>query len=119
MDAQAVSTALRDLSRALVEPVARAPEAEAHAAPAEPRAEDAPVALSRTALAESVADLNEYVRPFNTRLSFSVDEGSGQTIIRISDRETGEVIREVPPSELLQLAARLAELVGLTVDETA
>ena len=40
-------------------------------------------------------------------LHFSVDEGSGRTVIRVIDPETAEVIRQIPPEEVLNLARQL------------
>lgn len=70
-------------------------------------------------LAKITEELNENFRIFNTAISFSVDEKTGNTVIRIIDRDTEKVIREIPPSDLLALAARLTEIIGRIVDETA
>ncbi|MEA3221860.1 MAG: flagellar protein FlaG [Thermodesulfobacteriota bacterium] len=53
----------------------------------------------------------------NVNLNFSVHEASGQVMVTISDKETGEVIREIPSSEILNLAAKLDEMVGLLFDQ--
>jgi flagellar protein FlaG len=50
-------------------------------------------------------------------LQFSVHEGSGQMVVTVMDAQTGEVIREIPPSEQLNLAARLDEMIGLLFDQ--
>lgn len=50
-------------------------------------------------------------------LQFSVHKASGRTVVTVKDALTGEVIREIPPSELLNLAARLDEMVGLLFDQ--
>jgi len=50
-------------------------------------------------------------------LQFSVHEASGRTVVTVKDGLTGEVIREIPPSELLNLAARLDEMIGLLFDQ--
>lgn len=50
-------------------------------------------------------------------LQFSVHEGSGQMVVTVTDARTGEVIREIPPSEVLNLAARLDEMIGLLFDQ--
>ena len=70
-------------------------------------------------LAKITEEINEDFRIFNTSISFSVDKDSGSTVIKIFDRETEKVIREIPPLEMLRLAAKLTELIGLIVDETA
>ena len=75
--------------------------------------------LNPEMLAKITDEFNEDFRVFNTAILFSIDEDTGDTIIRIIDRETNEVIREIPPSEMLRLAARLTEIIGLLIDETA
>jgi len=50
-------------------------------------------------------------------LQFSVHQASGRTVVTVTDALTGEVIREIPPSELLNLAARLDEMIGLLFDQ--
>ena len=70
-------------------------------------------------LEQITKELNDNFRIFNTALSFSVDDNTGTTVIRILDRDTDKVIREIPPDELLQLAAKLTEVLGRLVDKTA
>lgn len=52
----------------------------------------------------------------NVDLHFSVHEGSGQILVKVMNAGTDEVIREIPPSEMLDLAARLDEMIGLIFD---
>ena len=67
---------------------------------------------------EEVRDeLNRYIRMFNTHLSFEVDHPSKRIIIKIVDAETEEVIRQIPPEELLRIMHHIDELLGLLVDE--
>jgi len=43
-------------------------------------------------------------------LRFQVDDNTGNTIIKVFDRKTDELIRQIPPEELLTLSRRLKEL---------
>ena len=52
----------------------------------------------------------------NVNLQFSVDEASGQTMITVKDETSGKVIREIPPKEMLDLAAKIDEMIGLLLD---
>jgi len=54
----------------------------------------------------------------NVDLQFSVHEASGQIMVVVRDESTGEVIREIPPEEVLNLAAKFDELAGLILDKT-
>jgi uncharacterized FlaG/YvyC family protein len=74
-----------------------------------------PEGLDLKAIAE---ELNHKVKMIhNVDLNFSVHEGSGQLLVKVIDAATGEVIREIPPSEILDLAARLNEMIGLIFDQ--
>jgi len=38
-------------------------------------------------------------------------------MVTLVNRETGEIIRQIPPEKLLDMVARFRELAGLFVDE--
>ena len=63
-----------------------------------------------------VGDLRQYVQNLQRTLQFSVDEESGQTVVRVVDSETKEVIRQIPAEELLRIAHRL-QVAGLLLTE--
>ena len=53
-------------------------------------------------------------------VTFSQDEqAGGKDIIRVVDRETGELIRQFPPEELLQFMRNLTKMLGTFMDEKA
>ena len=52
-------------------------------------------------------------------LKFTVHEASDTIMVSVKDGSTGKVIREIPPSEMLNLAARLDEMAGLIFDQKA
>ena len=75
------------------------------------KAQDEPD-LSR--MIQAVADIqNDLSMVHNVDLQFTVHEASGEIMVTVREQSTGEVIREIPPSETLDLAARLGEMVGL------
>jgi len=53
------------------------------------------------------------------RLDLEVYEETGDMIIRIFNRETEELIREIPPEELLEVHKRIADLRGILFDKKA
>lgn len=59
-----------------------------------------------------VSDLNKLVRELHRELRFSVDEDSGDTVIKVIDRETDEVVRQIPSEELMRLRKRLEQAAG-------
>lgn len=63
------------------------------------------------------ADLQKNIKALNNvDLGFSVHKSSGKIMVTVTDDETGRVIREIPSSEMLNLAARLEEMMGLIFD---
>ena len=52
----------------------------------------------------------------NVRLSISFDKAVGRFIYRGIDRETGEVVSEYPPEEILDRIAAMREYAGVIVD---
>ena len=69
-------------------------------------------------MTELVADVQENLNMVNdVDLQFSIHEASGEIMVTVIDASTGEVIREVPPSEMLNLAAKLDEMIGLIIDQ--
>lgn len=88
------------------------------AAPAPDKASDGASAV------EAVAQLNDFLRQERLSLTFSVDHASGRVVIRITDAETDQLIRQIPPEEVMAIVRHLAEgpepgaLRGLLVSES-
>ena len=53
----------------------------------------------------------------NVNLQFSVNKDSGRIMVTVTDEATGEVIREIPPSELVKFAEKFDEMVGMIFDQ--
>jgi flagellar protein FlaG len=49
----------------------------------------------------------------SSNLQFSIDDDTGQTIVRVTDRQTGELIRQIPSEELVALAKSLDRMQGM------
>ena len=69
--------------------------------------------VDSAALAEAVAAVSARFDIANTSLSISVDEQLGSTIIEVKDSETQEVIRQIPPEQIVSLARFLRESEGV------
>lgn len=64
-------------------------------------------------LQEAVGKINEFIQVVRRDIHFSVDESSGRTIITVVDAETQEIVRQIPPEEILAIAQNLQEASGL------
>ncbi len=60
-------------------------------------------------LEQAVATLNDYVQNTERKLNFQLDEDAGLTIIRVYDKATDELIRQIPNEEAVSLAQKLNE----------
>ncbi|WP_026375635.1 flagellar protein FlaG [Aestuariibacter salexigens] len=58
----------------------------------------------------AVADISDFVQAQNRQLSFSIDEDSRRSVVKVTDSESGEVIRQIPSEEVLALSERIKEL---------
>ncbi|OQC24905.1 MAG: flagellar protein FlaG [Deltaproteobacteria bacterium ADurb.Bin072] len=61
--------------------------------------------------------MNTQLNIMNRSIQFSIDESSRDIVVRVVDKDTGEVIREVPPESIQKLREKMAELTGLLVEE--
>jgi flagellar protein FlaG len=69
------------------------------------------------AIHSTAADLQRMGIAFSRKLQFVVDQDSNQVIVKVIDKETDKVIKELPPEELQKLHRYLKEAVGLLFDE--
>jgi|SRR5690554_5808660 len=54
-----------------------------------------------------VERLNELLSAAERRVRFRIDEESGKTLIFVVDAATGEIVRQIPPNQLLTIARRV------------
>jgi flagellar protein FlaG len=76
-------------------------------------------AADSAALQSAVERTNRMIQPIATDLQFSVDRGTNQTIVKVVDTATNQVIRQVPSEEMLKIAEALDKLDGLLVKSQA
>jgi len=58
-------------------------------------------------------------RAFQYQIELRVDQETGRVVARVIDRESGEVVRQVPPEYVLQLAMYIDEWLGRVLDARA
>ena len=75
-------------------------------------------------LQKMVEEIKEEVREANSvdnRIQFSIDDNLGRIIVKVIDRETEEVVRQIPPEEFLKVARNLRNFaltsIGMVLDE--
>jgi len=68
----------------------------------------APKATSEQ-LKQAVEEINRAMRQSNRNLEFSVDDATRRVVVRLTDTETGEVIRQIPSEETLAISRSIGE----------
>lgn len=69
--------------------------------------------------AQNVVDtLNSAAKSVEKKVSFSYHEETNSIIFQIKDSKTNEVIREVPPREMIRLLEHIHEMMGVFIDES-
>lgn len=94
-------------------PPAPAPEVQLPAPPQPP-------APARAQVEQVVHEIKQLLKPMvSNALDFSIDDSTGKTIIRITDSETGEMIRQIPAEEMLDIARSIDRMQGLLLRQKA
>lgn len=80
--------------------------------------------LLKTATADEVKAAAERLQTVietatGRQLDFALNDRFKELVVRISDRKTGEVLKEFPSKEFMKLRERLDDLIGIFVDEKA
>jgi len=66
-------------------------------------------------LKETKSILNEFTS--NTRFSYSINEKIDSFVVKIIDRNTDKVVKEIPSKELQNLHENLREAIGIFIDQ--
>jgi flagellar protein FlaG len=53
----------------------------------------------------------------NTTLEYSVHKETKSIMVKVLDKDTGKVIREIPPEKILDMVAKFCEMAGIYVDK--
>ena len=70
---------------------------------------------STESIKRAVENINKNLK--NSEAIFGIHEKTNRVTIKIVDKETKEVIKELPPEKTLDMIAKAWELAGLLVDE--
>ncbi len=68
-------------------------------------------------LESTLEEINKYLAEVGSSLSFIHDEASGRAAVQVLDAD-GNVIRQIPPQEVLDVYAKIRNIVGILLDES-
>lgn len=67
---------------------------------------------------ESVAELNQAVNSMNLSVEFSVDETINRQVVKVIDKDTGDVFMQLPSEAALNAAKNLDVMRGVLFDDS-
>lgn len=70
-------------------------------------------------VADALKSINKTIQILAQNVEFSIDEESDRAIVKVVDRETKEVIRQMPTKEALEIAKALDRVQGLLIRQQA
>lgn len=79
------------------------------------RQQSSPSEKQAAAIKKAVEDINRKAN--NSEAIFGIHEGTNRVTIKLVDRDTKEIIKELPPEKTLDMIAKIWEMAGLMVDE--
>ena len=69
--------------------------------------------VSSQELEGKIAELNEALASRNQNVVFSTDPSTGKDVVRVSNKSTGELIRQMPSVEALKAMQNIDTMIGL------
>ena len=78
---------------------------------------DIDTAVDHKELEKTIGNINKMLESMDTSLQFYVHKDSGRIVVKVINNKSKEVIREIPPEEILKLDAKIKETAGLIIDK--
>jgi flagellar protein FlaG len=75
--------------------------------------------LTPTEVVEIVQKANKALSDNASNLKFTVDKDSGARVVQLVDKETQEVLRQIPSVEMLKIAKAIEKMQGVLVSTQA
>ena len=75
------------------------------------------LAAMQKRLDQAIEHLNEQLQNSQTNLGFSIDSETDIVVVKVTNKETGELVRQIPAEAVVRLAGKMEDLKGLLLDE--
>ena len=116
--AQGLAASQGDVAKAVASPpVVDAQSAVSEAVkPREAIRVDTQSVMSSEDLTQAIQSLNDMMSALDRNINFAKDPGTGKDVVRVTDSNTGQTIRQIPSQETLTFIKNLDRMVGLLFD---
>lgn len=74
---------------------------------------------SAESLSAVVEDMNAQLSSRDLSIRFRIDQDSKEVVVSVVDQDTNEVVREIPPEEIVRMRANFKKMVGVLMEKTA
>lgn len=78
-----------------------------------------PATPSAEQVTQALKSINKSLGGLSQGLEFTIDEDSHRTIVKVVDKDTKDVIRQIPTKEALEIAKALDQVSGLLIRQKA
>jgi flagellar protein FlaG len=68
---------------------------------------------------ETVDYFNKFVKEVQVDLRYEVDDKTNEIVVKVFEKGSDKLIRQIPPDAILHLKQRMNDLLGIIFDETA
>lgn len=75
------------------------------------------IPISEQQLIKAIERAIKAVQGQSTQLEFSIHDQTRRIMVKVLNKDTGEIIREIPPEKSMDLLVKLWEMAGILVDE--
>jgi flagellar protein FlaG len=72
---------------------------------------------TRKELEREVENLNKFLQSSTTHIKFTLHEELNEYYVQVINDQTNEVIREIPSKKVMDMVAKMHEMIGLLIDE--
>lgn len=75
--------------------------------------------IDRAVLDQAVAKVSDLIKTTDAKLRLEVDDETKRVVVKVLNEESGEVIRQFPAKEILEMAKHLPSSKGVLLTERA
>ena len=66
---------------------------------------------------ETVENFENFIKDVQVDLKYEVDDKTNEVIVKFFEKDTGKLIKQIPPEAILHLKQRINDLLGIIYDE--
>lgn len=70
-------------------------------------------------LSQALQSINKALQSSSSNLEFTVDDDTDRTVVKVVDQQTGDIIRQMPSVEALEIAKALDRAAGKLINQQA